>query len=86
LKVPAPLPSKLRKMAFSEAHGSTPGDQPNSKKLAVACVSLGKKLALGLGWKVVRMPTCVSIAAIAWHTAARKVTFTQSRVMAKPSG
>src|SRR5207247_1187701 len=66
--------------------GSVSGDQPNSKKLAVAWVSLGKNVAVGHGWNVARMPTWASMPAIAWHTAAREVALTQSSVTEKPSG
>ena len=35
---------------------------------------------------MVRMPTCVSIAVIAWQTASRQATLTQSSVTEKPFG
>ena len=62
------------------------GDQPNSKKLEVACVSLGKNVAVGQGWNVARIATWASMPTMAWHTEARNVALTQSSVTEKPSG
>ena len=49
-------------------------------------LSFGKNWLVGDERRVVRMPTCVSIAVIAWQTASRQATLTQSSVTEKPFG
>jgi len=51
--------------------GSGAAVQPNSMKLALPVDRRGKKLLVGELRTCTRMPTCVSIAAAAWHTASR---------------
>ena len=75
--------SQVRNRPFSEAQASGVGVQPNSTKLAVPWLSFGKNWFVGDVRSVVRMPTCVSIAAIAWQTASRQATLTQSSVTAE---
>ena len=84
--MPRPDFSWVRNRPLSEFQASGVAVQPYSMKLAVACVSLGKKVLLGLARSCARMPTCVSIAAIAWQTFSRQATLTQSSATEKPFG
>jgi hypothetical protein len=86
LKVPSPALSQVRNRPFSDGQASMVGVQPNSTRLAVPWLSFGKNWFVGDERSVVRMPTCVSIAVIAWHTASRQATLTQSSTTEKPFG
>jgi len=81
-----PLASKVRNSPFSVAQGSGCGVHPYSTKLVLPVLRRGKKVLVGELRICTRMPTCVSIAAAAWHTASRYPTLTQSSVTPKPLG
>ena len=84
--MPSPERSKVRNSPLSEFQASGLAVQPYSMKLAVPWLSLGKNWLVALERRVVRMPTCVSIALTAWQTFSRQATLTQSSVTEKPLG